>query len=55
MWKCKNCGGEVFEHSIVRVDINWETEEYKKLVYKCEKCESSCDSYKLETIAEWVE
>ena len=55
MWKCKNCGGEVFEISKIRINDYRETVQYVSHSYKCEDCSiETSDFVDVSSIAEWV-
>lgn len=63
MWRCKECGGEVFKIYETKsyFEINKETyestlesvHEYNKSKFGCHDCE--IEYYFIEDIAEWVE
>jgi len=54
MWKCKECGGEVFEISKTRINDYEETISYIDISHKCDECLKVTDDG-INEIAEWVD
>lgn len=66
MWKCKECGGEVFDYEIQKVKSTiFKDKDYKTFkdsdtedyYFECDKCGTSTQErdLELEDIAEWVD